>query len=230
MSITTTVSGLTEALAETLTALELGAEPTDVGDLTTDLASPLITADLSEPGANEPELVVAVRDDLGDDGEKLLDALTGAFVGDLTANAAPPVGKVTDILDRFSVPTSAIRIEKDGTTVAVVVTGGDRRAEAHVSSQTDSPSILAPPAVNSSLDMLRNVELTVSVELGRTSMALADVVRLDIGSVIELDRATGAPVDVRVNGTLLARGEVVVVDDEYAVRVTEIIDPAHEGP
>lgn len=229
MSITTTVPGLTEALAETLTALELHAEPTSVGDLAADLTSPLITADLSEPGATEPELVVAVRDDLGDDGEKLLDALAGAFVGDLLANAAPPVGKVTDLLDRFSVPTSAIRIEKDGMTVAVVVTGGDRRSDTPAPGPGGTPQLQTHPGVGSNLDMLRNVELTVSVELGRTSMALADVVTLDIGSVIELDRATGAPVDVRVNGTLLARGEVVVVDDEYAVRVTEIIDPAQEG-
>ncbi len=237
MSITTTVPGLTEALSETLDALELQASPTSVQDLRGDLGGPLITADLGPHGSSEPILVVAVRDDLGDDGEKLLDALAGAVAGDFKANAAPPVGTVTDLLDRFGVPTSAIRIEKDGTTVAVIVTGGDRRGTAQASGQQagssassgESPARLANSTLSSGLDKLRNVELSVSVELGRTSMALSDVVSLDIGSVIELDRATGAPVDVRVNGTLLARGEVVVVDDEYAVRVTEIIDPSQEG-
>ncbi|MDH4077484.1 MAG: FliM/FliN family flagellar motor switch protein, partial [Acidimicrobiia bacterium] len=55
-------------------------------------------------------------------------------------------------------------------------------------------------------------------------VTLADVLEYDVGSVVELDRAAGAPVDVRVNGTLLAHGEVVLIDDEYAVRITAIID------
>ncbi|MDH4278827.1 MAG: flagellar motor switch protein FliN, partial [Acidimicrobiia bacterium] len=75
------------------------------------------------------------------------------------------------------------------------------------------------------LSRLRDVQLQVTVELGRTSMIVSDVLALEIGSVIELDRSAGAPIDVRVNGTLLARGEVVVVDDEYAIRLTEMIDP-----
>jgi flagellar motor switch protein FliN len=57
-------------------------------------------------------------------------------------------------------------------------------------------------------------------------MTVAEVLELSVGSVVELDRAARAPVDIRVNGTLLAKGEVVVIDDEYAVRVTQILDPA----
>jgi len=72
---------------------------------------------------------------------------------------------------------------------------------------------------------LVNVSLEVSVEIGRTRVTLADVLAFDVGSTIELDRAAGAPVDIRVNDTLLAQGEVVLVDDEYAVRITSIIDP-----
>ncbi len=238
MSTTTTLPGLTEALADTLVALDLQASSANVQDLAQDLAGPLITADLGPQGTKEPELVVAVRDDLGDDGERLLDALAGAIAGDFKASAAPPVATVTDLLDRFGVPTSAIRIEKEGMTVAVIVTGGDRRNEPQSSSgptgnsrsgDTQPAGALSDGTITAGIEMLRNVELSVSVELGRASMPLADVVSLDIGSVIQLDRATGAPVDVRVNGTLLARGEVVVVDDQYAVRVTEIIDPSQEG-
>lgn len=79
------------------------------------------------------------------------------------------------------------------------------------------------------LQLLRDVRLDVSVELGRAELTVSEVLELGVGSVVELDRAARAPVDVRVNGTLLARGEVVVVDDEYAVRITEIVDPAAGG-
>ena len=78
------------------------------------------------------------------------------------------------------------------------------------------------------LHLLREVELGISVELGRSRMTVREVLGLAPGAVVELDRPAGSPVDVLVNGTLMARGEVVVVDDEYAVRVTEVVnaDPA----
>lgn len=84
--------------------------------------------------------------------------------------------------------------------------------------------VLGMPA-GGGLDKLVNVALEVSVELGRTRVTLSEVLDYDVGSVVELDRAAGAPVDVRVNDTLLAQGEVVLIDDEYAVRITAIFDP-----
>ena len=74
-----------------------------------------------------------------------------------------------------------------------------------------------------SMDLLHIVELVVTIELGRTRMMLRDLLALHPGSVIELDRTTSSPVDILVNGTLLARGEVVVIDDEFGVRITEIV-------
>ncbi len=73
------------------------------------------------------------------------------------------------------------------------------------------------------MDMLLDVPLNVSVELGRTRSQVRDVLSLGSGSVLELDRQAGEPVDVLVNGKLMARGEVVVVDENFAVRITEII-------
>jgi flagellar motor switch protein FliN/FliY len=70
---------------------------------------------------------------------------------------------------------------------------------------------------------LNGVEMTVSVELGRTRMLVKDLLSLGPGSLVELDRPTGSPVDILVNGTLLAHGEVVVVDDEFGVRVTDVV-------
>jgi flagellar motor switch protein FliN/FliY len=91
-----------------------------------------------------------------------------------------------------------------------------------------TPNVIpdAPAAkAQASLDMLMDVPLKISVELGRTKMSLRQTLELVQGSVIELDRLAGDPVDVFVNERLLAKGEVVVVDDKFAVRITELIDP-----
>ena len=75
------------------------------------------------------------------------------------------------------------------------------------------------------LSLLKDVEMQVSVELGRARMPIGSLLSLAPGDVIELDRSANAPVDVLVNGTLLARGEVVLVDDEFGVRITEVTAP-----
>jgi flagellar motor switch protein FliN/FliY len=84
----------------------------------------------------------------------------------------------------------------------------------------------AGEAGNGPLSLLRSVELEVTAELGRTSMTVREVLGLTPGAIVELDRVAGSPVDLLVNGTLIARGEVVVVDEEYGVRVTEIVTQA----
>ena len=78
------------------------------------------------------------------------------------------------------------------------------------------------------LDALREVPVTISLELGRTQLSIGELLQLNPGSVVELDRLAGEPLDVRVNGTLIARGEVVVVDERYGIRLTEVLgDAAH---
>ncbi|MEM9131558.1 MAG: flagellar motor switch protein FliN [Actinomycetota bacterium] len=86
-----------------------------------------------------------------------------------------------------------------------------------------------PASMGGGLDKLVNVELGVSVELGRAHVTLSDVLEFDVGSIVELNRAAGAPVDIRVNGMLLAQGEVVLINDEYAVRITAIVDGQVDG-
>lgn len=76
------------------------------------------------------------------------------------------------------------------------------------------------------LDLLLDVEIPISVEVGRTQMSLEDVLKLVPGSVIGLDKKAEEPVDLRVNGKLVARGEVVLVDDSYGLRITQIVDAA----
>ena len=81
-------------------------------------------------------------------------------------------------------------------------------------------------AAPSSIDMLMDVPLRVTVELGRTQMSVRQVLELQNGAVVELDRMAGEAVDVLVNDKLMARGEVVVVDDKFGIRITEIITSA----
>jgi flagellar motor switch protein FliN/FliY len=78
------------------------------------------------------------------------------------------------------------------------------------------------------IDLLYNVDMAVTVELGRTRMTMRELLGLRPGKVIELDRLARAPVDILVNNTLLARGEVVVLDEELGVRVTEIASSSTE--
>jgi flagellar motor switch protein FliN len=84
----------------------------------------------------------------------------------------------------------------------------------------------AQPIVNENrLDLLRNVEMEVTAELGSTRMTVRELLSLTPGHIVELNRAAGSPVDLLVNGTLIARGEVVVVDEEFGIRISEIVNP-----
>ncbi len=77
------------------------------------------------------------------------------------------------------------------------------------------------------LDLVRDVELNLKIELGRTHMYLEDVLKLRKGSVVTLDKMAGDPVDIYVNGRLIARGEVLVLNDNFCIRVAELITGAN---
>lgn len=80
------------------------------------------------------------------------------------------------------------------------------------------------PEVN--LEVVLDIPVTLSMEIGRSRISIRNLLQLNQGSVVELERATGEPFDVYVNGTLVAHGEVVVVNDKFGVRVTDVISPA----
>ena len=75
------------------------------------------------------------------------------------------------------------------------------------------------------LDVILDVPVTLSLEIGRTKINIRNLLQLNQGSVVELDRFAGEPMDVLVNGTLVAHGEVVVVNDKFGIRLTDIISP-----
>ncbi len=76
------------------------------------------------------------------------------------------------------------------------------------------------------LDVILDVPVTVSMEIGRTRLSIRNLLQLNQGSVVELDRLAGEPMDVLVNGTLIAQGEVVVVNEKFGIRLTDVISPA----
>lgn len=100
---------------------------------------------------------------------------------------------------------------------------GIRVRENGTVSASHAPTVAAPVG---NLGRINNVEMTLTVEIGRTRMSVRDVLGMEPGAVVELDRSAGAPADVLLNGRLIAHGEVVVVDQDYAVRITKILDVA----
>lgn len=76
------------------------------------------------------------------------------------------------------------------------------------------------------IDVILDIPVTISMEIGRTKLSIRNLLQLNQGSVVELDRFAGEPMDVLVNGTLVAHGEVVVVNEKFGIRLTDVISPA----
>ena len=100
-------------------------------------------------------------------------------------------------------------------------TPGQEQAQPTPSADTQAPH----QASVENLRVLENIEVQLSVEVGRTEIKIRDLLRLNEGSVVELDRLAGDPLDILVNGTMIAKGEIVMVGERFGVRFTEIVDP-----
>ena len=150
-------------------------------------------------------------------------------------------GAATTAADPWA--TDTLRAEIDAARTAAGVMVRDEPHGAGPSTQDPASSAAAPTAVHPvqfmplaaelpsmghahGIELLMDVALEVSVELGRSHMSIGEILALRTGSVIELDKLAGEPVDVSVNGTLIARGEVVVVDEKFGVRITEVVSKA----
>jgi len=93
-----------------------------------------------------------------------------------------------------------------------------REAQAHLENET---------SLEAGLEMLLDVSVELTVEVGRTRLPIEEILRLKPGSVVRLTREANEPVELRINGKLIAHGEVVIVGENYAVRVVQIVDPSH---
>lgn len=185
----------------------------------------------------QPLVAAAV---LAGDGLEAFDLTVAAIQAanlDLVPATAVSIESIDELTATVQQPHELLVVRAGSEVVGVVVRHADRRSadgdrsEAGPSGRV-SPGPVGPaePTAGGSgamggLGLLQDVVLEVSVELGRTALPLSQLMNLGIGSVVELDRNAGAPVDVRVNGTLFAKGEVVVVEGEYAVRIIEILPP-----
>ena len=100
-------------------------------------------------------------------------------------------------------------------------------AEAAVSAvELDEFDTEAKNGPSPELELILDIPVSISMEVGRTSITIRNLLQLNQGSVIELDRLAGEPLDVLVNGTLIAHGEVVVVNEKFGIRMTDVISPS----
>jgi flagellar motor switch protein FliN/FliY len=196
-------------------------------------------------GAAQGEILVMVAQDLVDAlGETPLGSLdvTQAVRPAIEAAAATlgPVvvdpGNVTDAAEALASLVAA------GGTLVPLTDGTDVRGVVGLLVKVDTTAATTPAATRSTpstkdwpaspprtgLDLLHDVEMEVTAELGRTRMSVRELLALTPGTVVELDRAAGGPADLLVNGRLIARGEVVVIDENFGLRVTEIISPSDQ--
>lgn len=139
-------------------------------------------------------------------------------------DGAPTATPAQDCLSVLSGGATVLVPLVDGETVHALVGVSLSAQPAQQQAAPDPPSGTAGGAARTwGIDMLRDVEMEVTCELGRTRMTVRQLLALAPGDVVELDRLAGSPADLLVNGTLLARGEVVVVDESFGLRITEIV-------
>ncbi len=104
--------------------------------------------------------------------------------------------------------------------------GSDAPAESGFVPDEMEAAAAAPRGADINLDLVLEVPVTLALQVGKTSINIRDLVSLVEGSVVELDRVSTDPMDVLVNDTLVARGEIVIVDDKFGVRLTDVINPS----
>jgi len=233
------LAAVTQALpqipaADTLTPGEPSPEPSP--DQLPDPAGAAIIGTFG--GGVEGKVLLVVAQDL-------VDALEGTPFGKLEPHKAlrPALDTLAEALGgRLDGEPTATAVEDcldvlaGGAVVMVPLLAGDAVGALVALSLTAVPEAPAASGIGAiptqtaasaarswGIDMLRDVEMEVTCELGRTRMTVRQLLALAPGDVVELDRLAGAPADLLVNGTLLARGEVVVVDESFGLRITEIV-------
>ncbi|HEX2176880.1 MAG TPA: flagellar motor switch protein FliN [Nocardioidaceae bacterium] len=209
------VVGTPEVGAVAGAAVSAGAAVAQLGGLTGGAVAVLVGEDLVAALASSPlgelDLAAAVQ--------PALDAAAAAM------GAAAQGGTTVDpelLEEELGTPFTAVPLLA-GTTTHAILLVTNRTVETRAPSASDAEPRPRIGGKRQGIELLHGVVMDVTVELGRTRMSVRDLLELTPGTVLELDRAAGSPADLLVNGRLIARGEVVVVDEDFGLRVTEII-------
>ena len=243
MTLATTEAQLAraETAARAAVALIPASSTLSLGTPTRDADEMVITGQAVHArftGAAQGEVAIVVAQDL-------VDALAESPMGSLDLSqairpaleaAASTLGPVVVDPGELLQPADALRALVDaggllvplidGTAVQAVVAISVAAALAGSGSPPDPPAPAGGRSTRPAFDLLHDVEMEVTAELGRTRMSVRELLSLAPGAVIELDRAAGGPADLLVNGRLIARGEVVVIDENFGIRITEIVGPS----
>ena len=159
----------------------------------------------------------------------LVDALRPALEA---LRAALGVGALGEVVETTPSGVVALLTGRPTTVVPLIGDAGPAAWIAvAVSEQPVSGAVEADwqPLASAGLELLQDVVMQLSAELGRTTMTVRELLTLQPGAVVELDRLAGSPADLLVNGRLIARGEVVVVDEDYALKITELVNGTLSG-
>lgn len=139
-------------------------------------------------------------------------------LGPVVVDPGDQQGALDALAAIVAVGGALVPLTNEGAVVAVVAL-----AVAATPPAAEQAATAAAPAGTADFGLLHDVELEVTAELGRTRMSVRELLALAPGAVIELDRAAGGPVDLLVNDRVIARGEVVVIDESFGIRITEIL-------
>lgn len=157
-----------------------------------------------------PVAATTVQNNSGSDSGGLSQAEIDAM---LSGNSSPPVSPVSS-----GATTSAPQ-------VVTPVTSGDGAVNMSFQSLGGQGGTKG----NHDVSMIMDVPLELTVELGRTNMFIKDILDLGLGSVVEINRLAGEPIELLVNGKVIAKGEVVVIDERFGIRITQLLNPVNEA-
>ncbi|ABL80270.1 MULTISPECIES: flagellar motor switch protein FliN [unclassified Nocardioides] len=233
------VSAATAAIAVLPAAEPLTAGAPRPGDAAADAGfAGAVVADLD--GRTSARLTVLV-------GPELVSALAASPIGDLDLAAAlqPSLDAAATalgarsgaarqvdpdtVVDEIAEPFVIVPLEGSDVVAALLVPEALLAHPADDTPALPTTSAAAPTGDRRGIEMLHGVDMEVTVEIGRARMTVRELLDLAPGAVLELDRAAGSPADLLVNGRLIARGEVVVIDEDFGLRITEIVTDSTAG-
>lgn len=229
---------LSAAAAQLATALGVTAEPMRGETWPIDVGQTSLCADFegTTSGTLYLSLGEAVAEAVTADHESVVGQLLGAMGVDVTDLDVSPFRAADDlpflhVVVRDDAQIVGFGVSMNGGGDADASTGGGAAGDGAAAYEPTpiADAVQAGASMGAPITLLADVDMDVTVELGRANVPVRELLSLQPGMVIELDRQAGSPIDVLVNGRLIARGEVVVLDEQFGLRITEIVTAKSGG-